>query len=131
MVCGLFSALSVIFRVPVKVPVAVGVNVTLITQLFIPPVPVGWMVAPVQVVALVTTAKGPPLLLIVGVPRVSGVVPGFVTVIDSSLVLPFDVVGKVSSPDLKLLELKAACGSITRTVSGTSSGIPPLGVMAR
>ena len=113
MVCGLFSALSVIFRVPVKVPAAVGVNVTLITQLCTPPAPGGSTVAPVQVVVLVTTANGPPPLLIVGVPRVSGVFPVFVTVTDSALVLPFGVVGKVSLPELKLLEPKVACGLIT------------------
>src|ERR1700690_2517070 len=104
MSCGLLCALSVTFKVPVKVPVAVGANVTLITQ-----VPPGWT-APEQVVLAENGWLTPP---IAGVAKINGVVPVFVTVIDTVLLLPLSVVGKVSLPELKPLALKLATGLIT------------------
>ena len=122
MVCGLFStvglALSLIVKVPVKVPLFVGANLTLMTH-----IPAGWTVAPMQVEVPVTTVKSP-LPLIAGVPKISCDFPLFVTVIDTVLVLLTGVVGKVSLPELRPLALKLASGSMTRAVSGNECGFP-------
>lgn len=95
MSCGLFFALSGTLRVPVKVPFAVGANLTLITH-----APAGATVAPMQVEVPVTTVKSP-LPLIAGVPRISAVVPVFVTLIGTVSLLFTAVMGKVSLPELK------------------------------
>ena len=105
MLWELLLALSVIFRVWVNVPVAVGANVTLIVQVLL-----AWTVAPEQ---LVVAEKGALRLLIAGLANISGVVPVFVTVIDTVLLLPFGVIGKVSLLELKPLALKLATGLIT------------------
>ena len=69
-VCGLPLALSVMVRVPVTVPAAVGVNVTLIVQ-----VPPAAMPVP-QVGALATKLLGEAEMLV----KVSAAVPELVTV---------------------------------------------------
>jgi hypothetical protein len=55
MVCGLPPALSVSVRLPERAPIAVGVKITLITQL--PPAATGVLV--LQVVPLAATSKSP------------------------------------------------------------------------
>ena len=72
-VCGLPLALSVSVRLPERLPVAVGVNVTLITQL--PPAATGALV--LQVVPLAATAKSPVAAMLV---KLKDAVPLLVTV---------------------------------------------------
>jgi len=105
MICGPFSALSETFSVPVKVPFAVGANLTVIAH-----VPLGCTVSPEQVVLAENGAFTP---LIAGFEKISGVVPVFLTVIDTVLLLFFVVVGKVSLPWLKPVALKLATGLMT------------------
>ncbi len=105
MACGLFCPLSETFSVPVNVPFAVGANVTVIVQVLL-----AWTVSPEQVVIAENGALTP---LIAGFAKISGVVPVFLTVIATWLLLPFVVVGKVSLPGLKPVALKLATGLIT------------------
>jgi hypothetical protein len=111
---GLFSALSVIFTLPVLFPFAVGLNVTLIAQL----APAAIVPLLLQVVPLpLTIAKLP---LSVRVPRVSGVFPVFVNVtVLAALVVPTFCVAK-----LRLLALKLACGLMTVRLRGINCGLP-------
>jgi hypothetical protein len=72
-ICGLLLALSVNVRLPERLPLAVGVNVTLITQLLLAATG-----APVmQVVPLPTTAKSPVAAMLV---KVKDAVPLLLTV---------------------------------------------------
>ena len=71
-VCGVPAALSVIVTLPVRPPVAIGVKVTMITQ-----VPAGETVPPLTQVVPEAKAKSP---LIVTVERLSGAVPELVRV---------------------------------------------------
>ena len=110
MICGLLSALSVIFTLPVRVPLAVGANVTLIVQLEL-----AATVPLLQVVPL-ASAKLP---LTVGVPRVKGVFPVFVSVtVFGPLVVPTVCAGKARLPVLSV-----AFGLITWAVSCTRCGL--------
>ena len=80
--CGLVLALSVSVRLPERLPVAVGVNVTLIVQL--PPAPTGALV--LQAVPLAATAKSPVTATLV---KVRDAVPLLVTVTAlAALVVP-------------------------------------------
>jgi hypothetical protein len=80
--CGLPLALSARVRVPDRVPTAVGVKVTLITQL--PPAATGVLV--LQVVPLTATAKSPVTAMLV---KVKDPVPVLVTVTGlAALVVP-------------------------------------------
>jgi hypothetical protein len=72
-VCGLPLALSVSVRLPERLPVAVGVNVTLITQLAL--AATGALV--LQVVPLAAIAKSPVAAMLV---KLRGAVPLLVTV---------------------------------------------------
>ena len=74
-VCGLPLALSVSVRLPERLPVAVGVNVTLITQT--PLAATGALV--LQVVPLAAIAKSPVTAMFV---KVKDAVPLLVTVTD-------------------------------------------------
>jgi hypothetical protein len=81
-VCGLPLALSVSVRLPERLPVAVGVNVTLIKQLL--PAATGALV--LQVVPLAATAKSPVAAMLV---KVKEAVPVLVTVTGlAALVVP-------------------------------------------
>ena len=81
-VCGLPLALSVSVRLPDWLPVAVGVNVTLITQLL--PAATGAVV--LQVVPLAAIAKSPVTVMPV---KVKDAVPVLVTVTGlAALVVP-------------------------------------------
>jgi len=81
-VCGLPLALSVSVRLPERLPVAAGVNVTLITQLLL--AATGVLV--VQVVPLAVTAKSPVAAMLV---KVRDAVPLLVTVTAlAALVVP-------------------------------------------
>ena len=111
--CGLLSALSVIFSVPVRNPLAVGVKSTLISQ-----EPPAATVPPFShVVPDATIAK---LLVVLTVPRFNTVLPVFVNfTVFAVLVVPTFCVEK-----LKLEALKLASGLMTSTVSGTVCGLP-------
>jgi len=121
MVCGLVNALSVIFTLPVQVPLAVGANVTLIVQLE----PAATVPLFLQGVPLLASAKWP---LTVMVPSVSGVFPVFVSVtVFAPLVVP-----TVCEAKVRLLALNVACGLITWAVSRTRCGLAAvLSVMVR
>ena len=81
-VCGLPLALSVSVRLPERLPVAVGVNATLITQL--PLAATGEVV--LQVVPLAASAKSPVTAMIV---KLKDAVPLLVTVTGlAALVVP-------------------------------------------
>ena len=81
-VCGLPLALSVSVRLPERLPVALGVNVTLIAQLL--PAATGVLV--LQVVPLAATAKSPIAARLV---KVRDAVPLLVTVTAlAALVVP-------------------------------------------
>jgi hypothetical protein len=81
-ICGLPLALSVRVRPPERLPVAVGVNVTLITQLL----PGGTGVLVLQLVPLAATAKSPVTPMLV---KLKDAVPLLVTVTAlAALVVP-------------------------------------------
>jgi len=81
-VCGLPLALSVSVRLPERLPVAVGVNITLITQL----PPAATIVLVLQLVPLADTAKSPIAAMPV---KVRDAVPLLVTVTAlAALVVP-------------------------------------------
>jgi hypothetical protein len=81
-VCGLLEALSVSVRLPERLPAAVGVNVTLITQLLL--AATGTVV--LQVVPLAAIAKSPVTVMLV---KLKDAVPLLVTVTGlAALVVP-------------------------------------------
>ena len=113
--------MSGIINIPVRLPLASGANITLITQLVD-----GCTVPPLaQVVAGDgAMAKSP---LMDSVPSVSGVFPVLVKVTVFVVVLPSFWVEK-----LRLVALKLACGLITVALKATDCGLPPvLSVMTR
>jgi len=108
MVCGLFRALSVIVTAPVRVPIAVGVKVTVIVQ-FAP----GATEAP-QVVVF---AKSPVAVILV---MSSVPLPVFVSVTDcAALVVPTRTL-----PNLRLVVERPTTGARPVPVRLTDCGLP-------
>jgi len=104
-VCGLPLALSVSERLPERLPVALGVNVTLIAQLL--PAATGALV--LQVVPLAATAKSPVAAMLV---KVKDAVPVLVTVTAlAALVVP-----TAWLPKLSVVGAREATAAATLTV---------------
>jgi hypothetical protein len=88
-ICGLVEALSVSVRLPERLPVAVGVKVTLITQLLL----AATDALVLQVVPLAATAKSPVIAMLV---KDKDALPVLVTVTDvAALVVPMAWLAKV------------------------------------